>query len=251
MNFNEMVEKCGFGLTVVLCENILEESFWNGLTMDECLVVYNSAEKGSGLRARLLKIIGNFKMSFEEWKETYHRVAKNLELREVMLQSVGNLDLTFEEWHDLCWKDSYSYNDKILRKISIEKMWERAQSDRELYLVSIRTLFCGKSEFCGKSDELIWEKALQFKFNFHECKNVYEHMKKIADYKTEKIILEKMLDLATTFREWIYIYGATSGELQERALKKAVSLAVNEREWLCLGREVHGSVDFKEKVKKK
>ena len=91
MKFNELVEKVGIGLAVVIAYNKLSEDFFDKLSFEQWLSVYENAPAGSALKETALVKMAETAQTFEQWLAVYENAPIGSELKKTALAKMGEL----------------------------------------------------------------------------------------------------------------------------------------------------------------
>jgi len=91
MNFQELEEKVGFGLAVVIFQKKLLQDSFEKLTFDQWLEVYNEAPAGSELKKTALAKMSEKERTFDQWLEVYNVALSGSELKKTALAKMSEL----------------------------------------------------------------------------------------------------------------------------------------------------------------
>jgi hypothetical protein len=93
MNFQELEEKVGFGLAVVILNEkaTLGGDFFDNLSFDQWVEVYNRAPLGSELEQTALTKISEKAETFDQWMKVYNEAPSGSELKQTALTKMSEL----------------------------------------------------------------------------------------------------------------------------------------------------------------
>lgn len=217
ISFDELVEKVGFGMAVVICESSLPDEFWSGLNFDQWLDIGNATILNSALE---VKSVYNFE-----------RLAKTFDQKYALLDFIVP--------YTKAWNDVVSDMEELAKTHEQwMKVYLRAESGSEAKKNAFAEI--GQSAEPGKSVKTFndWFKIYDHsKDGSEEKKKAFAEMEKTAKVSSDwlgiivyfdsedeidGIILPKASELAVTIDDWVNIYhrALPGSKTQEKALSK-------------------------------
>jgi len=236
MNFQQLVEKTGFELAVVIChENgSLPPGVLKRMTRSQCEKVRVRAPNGGKLEALVSRLLKKLPFeTFSDWYEAYEGGSFDAdafsgceseeECEELALRKMLELAQTFEEWLEMHWTFSLFEDDcgeekrrrslasQNLRKltVSISQCFEitrRVSPTNDLYAFALRRM-----------DEVpqVFEQWLNVSQKAEWGKDLYNHA------------VERMAALAASFDEWRMVFSQARPDsgIRTTALRRLCELA--------------------------
>ncbi len=120
MKFTELSKK-DFGLAVVVFQKKLPQDFFERLTFEQWLRVYDKALSGSKLEKTALRKVSESAKTFEQWLRVYDKAPPVSKLKKTALEKMSELAETFDQ--RLRVYDRAPPGSK-LEKTALEKMLE-------------------------------------------------------------------------------------------------------------------------------
>lgn len=205
--FNELVAEVGFGFAVVIMENALSSDYFERFNWKEWKQIFLEAPRGSHLKNRAAQYLSKLADTFEEYINTLILIPEDsswCEELDIKLQSLGN----FCEWQDVIdncpTKNVLRVAKKRMLKIGAFENWY------EFY-----NRYSGTNPFESFTLTAMIESAR----NFGQCNQVYCL---VRDEALQQNILQRMIDLASSFDDWKFILKNSSAKskIQEISLNK-------------------------------
>ena len=100
MSFQKLERKVGFGLAVAIFnqKDDLSSDFFDNLSFDQWLEVYNRAPSGSELKQTALAKMSEKAETFDQWLKVYYKVPSGSELKQTALAKMLGEEKTFDQW---------------------------------------------------------------------------------------------------------------------------------------------------------
>jgi hypothetical protein len=215
MAFEELVEKVGFVVAVVVANKLSEEGFLNCLSFERLseLCRYGDSFDG-GVKDLLLEARFNRAESFEDWEEIYLYSASD-DKKRVAVKKMFEKANSFDQWEFLASDEGNNY-----KEVAFKKIVELAES-----LEQLTTAFNVKTTSWRQwiQKKSIWKKIFKKAETIVQLKEVYSDLACRSE-RYAKLVLKEISKRDYTFDQWKEFRGSRheiTGVALEKMFEKA------------------------------